>query len=330
MIDRAIPRSARAPIRRTLAALSPADLITCIFLTALSALLLIYHTRIPSWGAWTFSNVAVVAMVFVLARRSERLPGRLIIGLHRWYLYPLVLFVYKELYVMIRPIHPVDFDWLLMEIDHWLFGVNPTQWLAQFSTPLITELLQIAYSSYYFLFIIVGVEIYRRRSLQVFDRAGFLIVFGFFLSYIGYFLLPAVGPRFTLHDFQHIDRDLPGLLLTGPLRAFVNFGESIPAHVPNPIEYVQRDVFPSGHTQLTLVVIYLAFANKLSTRWVLAVVGSLLILGTVYLRYHYVVDIIAGALFFWLTVWVGHHLEGWWNRTRQRWREGAPFPDKGG
>ena len=30
----------------------------------------------------------------------------------------------------------------------------------------------------------------------------------------------------------------------------------------NPIEVVQRDVFPSGHTQMTLIVMYLAVKLK--------------------------------------------------------------------
>ena len=317
----------RERLHRLLASLSPADLITFVFLLGLTALLLIYREAIPSWGAWSLVNVAVIVLVGFLARSAARSPSRLTIGLHRWYLCPLVLFVYKELYVMIRPIHPEDYDWLLIQIDYWMFGVNPTQWLASLATPLLTEILQIAYSSYYLLFIVVGVEIYRRRSLQDFDRAAFLIVFGFFLSYIGYFLLPAVGPRFTLHDFQNLDQELPGLLFTKPLRAFVNFGESIPSHVANPIDYVQRDVFPSGHTQLTLVAIYLGFANRVSTRWALAVVGTLLIIGTVYLRYHYVIDIIAGFFFFWLTVWAGHRVERWWNSVRKRLRQGLPEPD---
>jgi hypothetical protein len=34
----------------------------------------------------------------------------------------------------------------------WVFGVDPTEWLLQFSHPFITEVLQIAYTLFYFLF----------------------------------------------------------------------------------------------------------------------------------------------------------------------------------
>lgn len=303
-------------IRKALAALSPADLVSIPFLLFLSLLNLIFHARIPQWPFLVGLNAAFGAMIALLAVVAETRRTPLLIGLHRWYLYPVVLFIFKELYYMIRPIHPVDYDQLLIDLDRWIFGVDPTMWFFQFANPVLTEILQIAYSSYYLLFIILGVEIYRRHTLKSFDRAGFMIVYGFYLSFLGYFVLPAVGPRFTLHDFHTIDQELPGLLVTKALRAFVNFGESVPTDVPNPVDFVQRDVFPSGHTQLSLVVMYLAFHFKLSSRWVLSTFGGLLILGTVYLRYHYAVDVLGGILFFLFTIWSGHQIEKWWNERK--------------
>ncbi len=303
-------------IRSAIACLSAADLVSIVFLTFLSLLNLVFSARVPLWPVLVLVNSSAAALIVFLSINAETKKTPLLIGLHRWYLYPIVLLVFKELYFMIRPIHPVDYDQLLIEIDRWIFGVDPTVWMGRFAHPLLTEILQISYSSYYVLFLILGIEIYRRHTLKSFDKAGFMIVYGFYLSYLGYFLLPAIGPRFTLHEFHLLSEELPGLLLTEPLRAFVNFGESIPTNVPNPAEVVQRDVFPSGHTQLALIVVYLAFHFKLSTRWLLASLTALLIFGTVYLRYHYAVDVFAGMLFFWFTIWSGHHIEAWWLDTR--------------
>ncbi|HET9130693.1 MAG TPA: phosphatase PAP2 family protein, partial [Terriglobia bacterium] len=75
------------------------------------------------------------------------------------------------------------------------------------------------------------------------------------------------------------------------------------------------DVFPSGHTQLTLVCTYLAFHYRLRSRWLIAVLATLLIIGTVYLRYHYVVDLLGGVLFFVLTIWTGNKIEPWWKKV---------------
>jgi membrane-associated phospholipid phosphatase len=43
--------------------------------------------------------------------------------------------------------------------------------------------------------------------------------------------------------------------------------------------------------------------------------GSLLIFATVYLRYHYVVDLIGGFLFAVFSLWSGKIIFNWWRRV---------------
>jgi membrane-associated phospholipid phosphatase len=301
--------------RRLIASLSPVDFVSTVFLLLLTLLNLIFCSRVAVWKELVLINVVVIAMIFFIAKLAETKQSKLLIGVHRWYCYPLIMFVFKEIYQMIHPINPTDHDQLFIAIDHWMFGVNPTQWMYQFSHPLITEILQSAYFSYYIIFILVGAEVFRRYPIERFDHAAFLIVYGFYLSYLGYFLLPAVGPRFTLHNFAQLDQELPGMFFTPLFRAIINAGESIPQGMANPVNIVQRDVFPSGHTQLTLICTYLAFHYRLHSRWFIVTLAVLLIIGTVYLRYHYVVDLIAGVSFFLLTIWTGNKIEPWWNRV---------------
>jgi membrane-associated phospholipid phosphatase len=61
-------------------------------------------------------------------------------------------------------------------------------------------------------------------------------------------------------------------------------------------EGITRDCFPSGHTELTVLVLY--YARKFDRRifWWLLPFGIGIVLSTVYLRYHYVIDVIAGAV----------------------------------
>jgi membrane-associated phospholipid phosphatase len=95
-------------------------------------------------------------------------------------------------------------------------------------------------------------------------------------------------------------------------------GESIPSETANPAEVVQRDVFPSGHTMVTLIVMYLSFKLKSRSRFFFIPVGSLLILATVYLWYHYVIDLIGGLVFMIFSVWSGKYLFNWWQRKTGR------------
>ena len=90
----------------------------------------------------------------------------------------------------------------------------------------------------------------------------------------------------------------PWCRLTPALREFVNVGGLIPLGAPASITLglAQRDVFPSGHTLVTLVGIWWSWRMRLGLRWGITVVGVILIFGTVYLRYHYAVDVLASAL----------------------------------
>ncbi len=286
--------------RTLLRAFHSADVVIITFFFLLSLLSVIFAGRIPGWWILVMINGVIITGICLLALARASSPQKILAYIHDWYVAPLVFFTFKELYFMIKPIHQgIDYDDWLIAVDRWVFGVNPTEWIMQFRHPVATEALQIAYTLFYFLFLLIGYELYRKHSPGVFHFFMFTCVYGFYLSYLGYFSLPAVGPRFTLHDFNSLDLELPGLFLTPYLRWFVNVGESVPMGVSSAdaMAATQRDVFPSGHTMMTLVLMAFSVRYRLGTRYFILINGILLIIATVYQRYHYVVDLVAGALF---------------------------------
>jgi membrane-associated phospholipid phosphatase len=286
-------------MRRFTASLHSTDVLFIAFWGLLSLICLVLRIRIPLWWLIISANAAASMVLIALARTSHRTGSRVLRWVHDWSAFAFVVFTYKQLYFVIGPIHRYkDYDPLLISLDHLIFRVNPTQWMARFSNPPLTELLQIAYSSFYMFFIAVGLELYLKKDHSQFNYFRFTVVYGFFISYLAYFSLPAVGPRFTLHDFSRIDSELPGLLLAKSLRWFVNYFESIRPGMPNSVAMAnaQRDVFPSGHTMLTLMTIVFAYQYGLKIRHYVLWVGILLIVATVYMRYHYAVDLLAGAI----------------------------------
>jgi len=295
------------------------DVTVVVFYLFLITMNIIFYQRVHYTINLLIIEVLILIFVFIVANQHRRWNNSIWKNLHLWYVAPLIFITYKQLYYMVHPIHPTDYDELLIKIDRWLFGVDPTKFLHQFSHPIITEILQIVYTSFYLLPIIVGIDLVRNKKFTEFEFSAFLIVYGFFLSYLGYFSLPAVGPRFTLHDFFKIDEELPGLLLTPYLREFVNIGESIPRGTINPHMLVQRDVFPSGHTQMTLLTMYCSVRFSPRTKIFMLVMGTLLIISTVYLRYHYVIDLIAGVLFMIFTLWSGKKIYRAWNKFTNRY-----------
>jgi membrane-associated phospholipid phosphatase len=57
---------------------------------------------------------------------------------------------------------------------------------------------------------------------------------------------------------------------------------------------------------MTLLAIYLTFKFNQKIKWILLVVGGSLIIATVYLRYHYVIDVIAGSFCALFTIVIAH------------------------
>jgi membrane-associated phospholipid phosphatase len=290
------------------------DLVVVVFHVLLIFINIIFYYRVKQWQFFIFINIVIILFAFALAFFEERYGNRFWRIVHYWYIAPLILLTFKEIYYLVHPIRMQDYDQLFIAIDHWMFGVHPTLWLRQIANPFLTELLQIIYSSFYFLPIILALALLRNKRYLAVDFSVFMIIYGFYLSYLGYFALPGVGPRFTLHDFNSINTQLPGLWLTNFLRKLTNIGESLPAGVKNPAAIVQRDVFPSGHTMITLIVIYLSIRLKSRSRFFLVPIGILLIFATVYLWYHYVIDLIGGLVFMIFSVWSGKYIFNWWQR----------------
>ena len=290
------------------------DLVIIVFFTFLIFVNLIFRHDVQHWVMWIFLNIGIILLTFVIAYFEAIYDNKFWRAVHYWYTAPLILLTFKELYFLIEPIRGHDYDWLFIKIDRWIFGTDPTLFLLKISFPLLTEILQIIYSSFYLLPVLLGLFLLRKKRYLAMDYAVFTVIYGFYLSYLGYFALPGIGPRFTLMNFAHLNQELPGLFFTKYLRHFLNFAESISKNTTNPAAVVQRDVFPSGHTMITLIVMYLSVKMRSRSRFFFVPVGSLLIFATVYLQYHYVIDLVGGLIFMMFTVWSGKYIFNWWSR----------------
>ena len=124
--------------------------------------------------------------------------------------------------------------------------------------------------------------LWRKGRFVEFQYYAFLIATGYLVSYVGYIFVPARGPRYLLNSLQHIP--LQGLWL------FRSMQDGL-----DKLESYHYDCFPSGHTELTLLAFW--SSRMVSKRWFLVYLAytPFLIFATVYLRYHYTVDLAAGA-----------------------------------
>ncbi|MBL7998549.1 MAG: phosphatase PAP2 family protein [Candidatus Kapabacteria bacterium] len=272
------------------------DIYLLVLMSLYCIVAILFSPWIPDWWVIVLSDVGIAAaLAGIVAVYTDASP-RWMKAVRLFYVIPLVYPMYNHTQILVPKLNWWLFDHALIWLDHFLFGLHPTQALQGISIPALTEYLQFTYITFYLLPCIhVAVLYYQRRDDEVIEF-GRMMVFAYFLSYLAYFAFPAVGPRFFLHDFSATDTELPGLFLTNTLRQFVNAGGGLESYSANPIWSVNRDCMPSGHTMMTLVNIILAWRYKTNVKWLITIIGVSLIFSTVYLRYHYVVDVIAGVV----------------------------------
>ena len=249
---------------------------------------MVFFYEIDNAVNWIFINLIIFA--FLIISRFD-----IIRRMKAWSLLVIIPVNFTQLHYMVHTVHPSDFDIFLIKFDYMLFGSHPTLWMEAFTKPLITEILQIVYSTFYFLPIVLGLILFLSKRLAEFDFFIFQVVYGFYLSYLGYFIIPAIGPRFTLDHLQTFQ--LSGVWIMETIH-----------HLLNQLENIQRDAFPSGHTAITVLTLF--YAKKYNNRYFyfMLPITLMMILSTVYLRYHYVIDVIAGLFLFMIIITTGPFL----------------------
>ena len=273
--------------------LTPSDLLTLSFLVLFSGLAVLSAHLNPAWAVlistYAVLAVAILAVAIYRAKADSSKKG---FYLSVFVTVITVLSIFNSLGSLITGLHSTTFDANLIAVDHALFGVHPTVWLERLISPALSALLQFAYISYYFIPLSLGIVLIGKGRFGEFEEALFGILLCFYLSYVGYLLVPAIGPRFTLSHLQ-----------TGGLQVSP-FIEKIQDAL-NTFERNKTDAFPSGHTAVSLMSLYYAWRKKEKRLFAgLIPVVTGLIISTVYLRYHYVIDVIAGIALMIMTVYL--------------------------
>lgn len=208
-----------------------------------------------------------------------------------------------------------DRDATLIAIDQRIFGFQASVALQRIVSPALTSWMQFAYIFHLFNIPIVACFIYLRRPRDRFREmmCGLLVVS--FLGLLGYVLVPAIGPMYTLHGQYTVALSTPLAALNRQME-FMDFAR------------IRRDVFPSLHVAISFVVWLYAWRNSKRLFYILAPVILSLWLSTVYLRYHYLIDCIAGLALAPLSYAVANRLfrrfatVGLWLPLPRSWVEG--------
>ncbi|MSR74626.1 MAG: phosphatase PAP2 family protein [Planctomycetes bacterium] len=295
----------------------PVDRLNLAFL-AFEAVLQLTRLRSTSGGVWWLAfDLASILLVLLLARatRTSTLRRGAVVRLaHGMVTVPLA---FTQVGLQIAAVAGHDYAGELAAADRWMFGgTDPLQWLEGCAHPWLTEVLQISYTLYLLLPVAVVLMLALRADALVIARSIFSLLGIYYLSYIGYHLVPASGPN--IHNnfgplvnceitpvLRHLFTDpLDGVWLTETLRQFIFNAEM-----------TKQDCFPSGHVAVAAACMVYAFrcGRRVGLLFLPLCVG--VIFSTVYLRYHYVVDLLAGLLLTFLGITV---LEAWHRRMEPR------------
>jgi membrane-associated phospholipid phosphatase len=280
--------------------IAPVQGMSFIFLISLIILTLIFHGQIPLWHSLLFRYFVLLGLLFVLKLSWDRKAmGKAGAFFHHFSPILFIILIYESLGDLIQYLQP-DVDPWLIKIDFSIFGVQPTLWMEQWIVPWFTDIMSLAYLSYYFIPVVLITVLYLKDRMVELDRSVFVLVFGYYISFIGYILFPAIGPRYALTHLYSVP--LEGSFITDFVRDTLNA-----------LEHNKRDCMPSGHTQIVLIVLYLVHRYEKFLFYLFFPIICALILSTIYLRYHYVIDLLVGMTFAIGCMIFGPRLYRWWN-----------------
>jgi len=191
---------------------------------------------------------------------------------------------------------PNRWDPWFAQMDTRVFGGLAEMWRDVLGRPQwLTDLSYLAYVGYYVAPVALGAVLYLKRPKHEFQQLVFTVVLTFYASYVGYFIFPTLGPRVPFDSEALI---VGGGAISHTVRLFIDYAER-----------TRTDAFPSGHTAVALACFYFAWRASPTVGAIFTALAAGIIFSTVYLHYHYVVDVIAGAGLAAGCIWLGPRLE---------------------
>ena len=205
-----------------------------------------------------------------------------------------------------------EFNRIFANLDHvfagyeqQLFHFQPALVFSQKVTNAVfSELMHLGYASYYPMIGVVAFYFFFYRY-QEFERMAFIILASFMLYYVIFIFLPVTGPQYY-YMAVGVDQIAQGHFpAVGDY--FIAHSESLPipgwkdgffyqcvasAHATG-----ERPTaaFPSSHVGVTIIMLLLAWhARSRKLIYIILPLFVLMSLATVYIRAHYVIDVIGG------------------------------------
>jgi membrane-associated phospholipid phosphatase len=199
-----------------------------------------------------------------------------------WYPHLFFLFCFEELGKLVHLVNPGWEDAKLIAVDHWLTGVNPSLWLERFAHPALNEFMQFAYFTYFLYLLILGAILYYQRDFESYWAVMTYSAVGYVFGYVISMFFPVQSPWFTLARQWHGD------LTGGPFTALISVIEKLGR--------VHGAAFPSQHVAGAIAALWGAWRHRRWLFWTFLPFVVCMCVSTVYVRNHYVADVLGGMV----------------------------------
>lgn len=276
-----------------------------VYMLLTTVLALFLYTRLDHPVSMLIGRARILAMMLALWAVYRMIPCRLMRGVRAFVQMGLLAWWYPDTYEFNRLFPNLDHLFATWEQD--LFGCQPALLFSKvFDSPVVSELLDMGYGSYYFM-IAATVLFYFAFRYQEFERAAFVVMGSFFIYYLIYIFLPVAGPTYYYYAIG-LDSAASGIFpnvhdyflthqicLPSPGYAdgiFYQFVESAKNAGERPTA-----AFPSSHVGVSTICLMLAWHSKNKPLFfVFLPFYVFLCLATVYIQAHYLIDAIAGLI----------------------------------
>lgn len=249
-------------------------------------------------------RIAVTLAIFLLACLNSffdlkliRFARFLLVGVLLSYWYPETFDINRYL---------PNYDHLLSHWEQAIFSCQPSVIFQQkFPQNWISELMNMGYFSYYFL--IVGTSLFFFvKNRHYFEKFFFKIMFAFFVFYLVYILFPTSGPQFyfsVIGDNNVAAGIFPSIGDYYNLHDVRLLPEASSGIFKQMVELTQElgerptAAFPSSHVGISTLIMLMVFRKReYSHGAVLMPFYLFLVMSTVYIQAHFLIDSIAGLV----------------------------------
>jgi hypothetical protein len=217
-------------------------------------------------------------------------------------------------FFQLREILPAVSPWTedarIYAFDLRVFGFEPSVVFDRYVAPRTTEWFAFFYFLYFLLLCVhVLPMVYWQRDVHLLGRFATGILLIFTAAHLLYMVVPGFGPYWYLKgSFEH---ELQGGTFWRLVREAVEAGGA------------QKDIFPSLHTAVPTYFAIFSFRHRARAPFkywwpVIAFVATQIIIATMFLRWHYLVDVVAGLGLATAGSVVGQRIADWERAKRAR------------